>query len=120
MPHLADRVMMTTATTGTGSITLGSAVAGYRSFATAFGNTAQTVGYALTEGTAWEVGTGTFNGTTGLSRDNIRANSNNNSSPISLAGAATVWCDAYAELIEGAGTGMQVAARQGLIYSPFG
>ena len=62
MGAFADRVQETTATTGTGTIALGGAVAGYQSFTTAFsGNGAATwLYYALTDGTNWEVGIGVF------------------------------------------------------------
>jgi hypothetical protein len=119
MPYLADRVSMSTATTGTGDITLGSATAGYQSFATAFGSGSTRVGYAIADGNNWEVGKGVFNGTTGLTRESIRSSSSGGAA-ISLSGSATVWCDASAELLDNANVGQQVAGRQGLMYSPFG
>ena len=64
MPRFADRVQETTTTTGTGAYTLGGAVAGFQTFASGFGSGSSMVGYAITDGTSWEVGKGTFNGTT--------------------------------------------------------
>ena len=108
MPSIADRVQETTATTGTGAVTLAGAVAGYRTFATGFGSSSKTVQYLLVSGTDWEVGKGTFNGTTGLTRDFIRSSSNGNNA-ISLAGTSNVFCTAGAELIDNGNIGLQVA-----------
>jgi hypothetical protein len=69
-----DRVQETSATTGTGTITLAGAVAGFQSFsAIGDGNTTY---YAIVGGTQWEVGLGTYtsSGTT-LSRDTVLASS---------------------------------------------
>lgn len=89
-----DRVKMTTATTGTGTITLGSAVSGYRSFATAGVTDGSTVNYVIEDGTSWEIGTGTYtsSGTT-LSRT-VVASSNANAA-ITLSGSANVFIDVF-------------------------
>jgi hypothetical protein len=74
---LADRVRETSATTGTGTITLAGAVYGYQSFS-AVGNANQTY-YTIFDQTsgAWEVGIGTYtsSGTT-LSRTTVLSSSN--------------------------------------------
>jgi hypothetical protein len=87
-----DRVQETTATTGTGSITLGGAVAGYQTFAVV-GN-GNTTYYTILNGSAWEVGIGTYS-TSGptLARTTVLANSNGNTSPITLSGSSSVWVD---------------------------
>ena len=113
MPYIADRVQETTATTGTGAVTLAGAVAGYQSFATAFGATSMTVGYLIVSGNLWEVGKGTFNGTTGLTRDTIRSSSASGAA-ITLAGTSNVYCTASAELLDNANIGYIYAQMRGL------
>jgi hypothetical protein len=82
-----DRVQETTTTAGTGSITLAGAVAGYQSFAVV-GN-GNTTFYSIIDGTAWEVGIGTYS-TSGptLARTTILSNSNGNTSAITLSSSA--------------------------------
>jgi len=91
-----DRVQETTATTGTGTLTLSGAVTGYQSFAIV-GN-GNTTYYTIVNGSQWEVGIGTYS-TTGptLARTTILSNSNGNTSPITLSGASNVWADYPAE-----------------------
>jgi hypothetical protein len=88
---VADRVQETTSTTGTGTLTLSGAVSGFQSFA-AIGNGNQTY-YAITSGSNWEAGIGTYtsSGTT-LSRDTVLASSASGAK-ISVASGATVFCD---------------------------
>ena len=100
MPNLADRVKDTTATTGTGAITLvNSAPTGFRTFASGFGASSQVVAYCIDDGAGnWEVGEGTFNGTTGLTRDTVKSSSNAGSLVSFGAGSKTVFCPSPAYL----------------------
>lgn len=74
---LANRIKETSATTGTGSLTLAGAVA---QFAAATGNIANgaTVDYTIVsdDGTNWEAGQGVFTDPSTLSRDTVHASSN--------------------------------------------
>ena len=90
-----DRVQETTTTTGTGTVTLAGAVTGFQDFsAIGDGNTCY---YAITSGTDWEVGLGTYtaSGTT-LSRDTILESSNAGSA-ITLSGTSNVFVTYPAE-----------------------
>ena len=93
MVKLVNRAKMTTATTGTGTITLGSASTGYQSFADAGVADADVVQYVIDDGSAWEIGTGTYiaSGTT-LTR--TVTESSNADAAINLTGNAVVFVSA--------------------------
>jgi hypothetical protein len=87
----ADRVRETTATTGTGTLTLAGAAAGFRSFA-AVGN-GNTCHYCVeSDAGDWEVGLGTYtaSGTT-LARTTVLASSNGGSAVNLPAGTKRVF-----------------------------
>lgn len=88
---LHNLARMTTATTGTGTITLGSAVSGFLSFAGAGVADGEVVTYAIRDGANSEIGSGTYtsSGTT-LSRTTIY-NSTNSNNAIDLSGSAQVF-----------------------------
>jgi hypothetical protein len=96
MVTLVNRAKMSTATTGTGTITLGTAESGYQSFADAGVADADVVRYVIEDGTDWEIGTGTYtaSGTT-LSR--TVAESSNADAALNLTGSAVVYVSAAAE-----------------------
>jgi hypothetical protein len=83
---LADRVQETTTTSGTGTLTLGGALSGYRTFSSGIGN-GNTTYYCIYDQTAqvWEIGLGTVGSGT-LARTTVYSNSSGDTSPISLAG----------------------------------
>jgi len=116
MPYFADRVKDTTTSTGTGAITLaGVAPTGYQTFATGFGSGSRVIGYVIAaqSGSEWEVGKGTFNGTTGLTRDVVRASSNSGALVNFSAGTKDVFCSPSSEQIDNANLGMQYAIARG-------
>lgn len=93
---LYNLAKMSTATTGTGTITLGSAVSGFLTFAQAGAQSGDTVTYAIEDGANREIGRGVYTtaGTT-LTRSVLKSTNSNN--PINLSGTATVFITAAAE-----------------------
>lgn len=96
MAKLYNLARMTTATTGTGTITLGSASTGWLSFSGAGVANGETVTYAIVEGNNREIGRGVYTsaGTT-LTRTVLKSTAGG--SPITLAGNAVVFITAAAE-----------------------
>src|SRR5210317_1667130 len=111
MVTLVNRAKMSTATTGTGTSTLGSAVAGFQTFADAGVANAETVRYTIEDGAAFEIGTGTYtsSGTT-LSRALIESSTG---SLLNLSGSAVVYVTAAAQDLQSdtANTASTLVAR---------
>jgi hypothetical protein len=123
----ADRVKETTATTGTGTITLAGAVAQHQAVSAGIGD-GNTCDYCLLSGngTDWETGLGTVGGGgTTLARSTIYASSNAGAA-ISLTGTSTVFVTTPAVHARGyaaaenplAGASSSSFATKGILFSP--
>jgi hypothetical protein len=90
---------MATSTTGTGTITLGSAVTGFQTFADAGITNGMTVRYVIENGDNFEIGSGTYtaSGTT-LSRTVSESSNSNNA--LNLSGSSEVFLTAIAADID--------------------
>jgi hypothetical protein len=111
-----DRVLETSTSTGTTAFVLAGTITGRRTFLAAFGASSQTVAYCIegtnTDGTLtgeWEVGTGTFNGSTGLTRTTVLASSNAGALVPFSSGSKNVFDTAPAAYLVPQGTDKSVA-----------
>lgn len=117
MTAFADRVKDTTTTTGTGALTLsGTAPSGFQTYATAFGSASRRVRYSIFDVATgdFENGHGTFNGTTGLTRDTVKSSSNSGALVSLASGTKVVFCSALASDIGAGSIGRSLALVRGL------
>lgn len=96
MAKLYNLARVTTATTGTGTITLGSAVSGFLSFDDAGVQNGDTVSYGIKDGTSSEVGSGVYDSAAKTLTRNV-SKSTNSDQPINLSGSAEVFITPLAE-----------------------
>jgi hypothetical protein len=113
---LKDRVQETSVSTGTGTVTLDGAVAGYQTFSTAIAS-GSTVYYTITAqtGSNWEVGVGTFTSPDQLSRTTVLSSSNSGSLVNFPAGTKNVFVTQPSEqaLYTNQATGLVEASGNG-------
>ncbi|MQF98177.1 MAG: hypothetical protein FI729_01405 [SAR202 cluster bacterium] len=92
MFKIADRVKESTLSTGTGSVVLAGAYAGFDSFANGIGD-GNTTYYTIENFNRWEVGIGTYTASTSsLSRDVVLKSSSGAGIKINLEGSSIVFC----------------------------
>jgi len=101
MVTLVNRAKMTTSTTGTGTITLGSAVERYQSFSDAGVTDGQVVRYTIEDGLNWEIGSGTYTAS-GTTLTRTVDESSNGGAAISLSGNAVVFVTAAGDDLQNA------------------
>lgn len=114
MGNVYNRVRMSTATTGTGTITLGSAVTGYQTFANAGARDNDLISYCIEDGNDWELGYGTYtaSGTT-LARTTLVQSSTG--SKLNLSGSAQVFITPMEDDFQVSSIGFQIAVNHGAI-----
>ena len=95
MVKLVNRAKMSTATTGTGTITLGTAESGYQSFSAAGVVDGDVVRYVIEDGVNWEIGSGTY-AASGTTLTRTVSESSNADAAINLSGTAVVFVTAVA------------------------
>lgn len=117
MVTLVNRAKVNTATTGTGTITLGTAVDGYQTFAAAGVTNGNVVRYVIEDGTSWEIGTGTYTAT-GSTLTRTVSESSNGGAAISLGGDATIFVGLLAsDIVQVSDVGVTVQAYDANIVS---
>lgn len=90
MAKLFNLARMSTATTGTGTLTLGAPISGFLSFAAAGAVDGDTLAYAISDGANSEIGTGVYTAA-GTTLTRVVTTSTNSNTAISLSGSAQVF-----------------------------
>ena len=117
MVTLVNRAKVNTSTTGTGTISLGTVVAGYQTFSAAGVANGNVVRYVIEDGAEWEIGTGTYT-TTGSTLTRTVSESSNAGAAISLTGGATVFVGLDAsDIVQTSDIGVTVQAYDANIVS---
>lgn len=108
---LKDRVKETTSTSGSGTIVLDGAVAGFQDFSViGSGNTTY---YTIENGSDWEVGAGTYSNSS-LTRDLLFDSSTG--SLLNLSGTSTVFCTYPALKSTVKNSSGQIIANSGVVF----
>jgi sugar lactone lactonase YvrE len=94
MVKMVNRAKMSTPTTGTGTLTLGSAITGYQTFASSGVANADVVRYTIEDGAAWEIGLGTYTASGTLLSRTLEESSTG--SLLNLSGNAEIFVTAAA------------------------
>jgi sugar lactone lactonase YvrE len=94
MVKMVNRAKMSTPTTGTGTLTLGSAITGYQTFAASGVANADVVRYTIEDGAAWEIGLGTYTASGTLLSRTLEESSTG--SLLNLSGNAEIFVTAAA------------------------
>lgn len=114
MAKLFNLARMTTATTGTGTLTLGVAAPGYLSFVNAGIQTGDIASYVIVEGVNRESGRGTFTSPDQFARTTVLNSTAGGTTKINLSGAAEVMITALKEDIANLNETNIFTATQGI------
>ena len=111
MVKMVNRAKMSTPTTGTGTLTLGSAITGYQTFSASGVANADVVRYTIEDGAAWEIGLGTYTASGTLLSRTLEESSTG--SLLNLSGNAEIFVTAAAEDLQSdtANTASTLVAR---------
>src|SRR5712672_1727598 len=119
MGKLYNLARMSTATVGTGTITLGSAVPGFLTFAGAGVSNGDVVSYGVADGANSEIGTGTYT-SAGTTLTRAVNKSTNGNAAISLSGTAQVFITPRAEDLNTTPTTQVFTSGSGTYTTPAG